>query len=236
MPNAQNLAFVPGSNSLTPGSAQAQMAANNYDISSIMTGWVDRGTWIYYDTMTVAANTAVPQSYTFFQVPIGQNDSLQTTVQKTKLQTNMYNAGYFAPPRCLILNQLGFYFCGPYSTSTNTYGNMLLSDIEMICNSCYFEFSIDNGKVFFEGRLEFHPPGIGITGYSVANNDFSWGLGFPSPHAVYGFGNYGKYIAPLQNFGLKVTFPMGTLPKTSSNGVGLNLICLMKGLTDRSVQ
>jgi hypothetical protein len=53
---------------------------------------------------------------------------------------------------------------------------------------------------------------------------------------VYGFGNYGKYIAPLQNFGLKLTFPMGTLPKTSSNGVGLNLICLMKGLTDRSVQ
>jgi hypothetical protein len=219
---------------LTSAQAQATLAANNYDINSIMAGWVDRGSWVYHDTMTVAAGVAVPQMYTFFQVPIGQNDSL-TNVPKTKLQTNMLNNGQFSPPRCLILNQLGFYFCGPYSTSTKNYTNMALADIEMICNSCYFEFTIDQ-KIFFEGRLEWHPPGVGIYGASTANNDFAWGLGFPSPHATYVFGNYAKYIAPLQNFGLKITFPMGTLPLASSSGVGINLVAIMKGLTDRSVQ
>ena len=74
-------------------------------------------------------------------------------------------------------------------------------------------------------------------GFSVANNDNAWGIGFPSPRDTYTFGNFAKYIAPLQNFSLNIYFQMGgTLPTWSSTGQGINLVVFMKGLTDRSVQ
>jgi hypothetical protein len=219
---------------LTAPQAQTVLQQNNYDINSLMAGWVDRGTWIYYDTMTVAKGVAVPASFQFFQQQIGVPDALTGAV-KTKLQTNMVNGGQFNPPRCLILNQLGFLFTGPVSTSSANFSQTQLADIEMFVNSCYFEFTIDS-KIFFEGLLHFHPPGYGVYGFSTGNNDQAWGVGFPSPHATYTFGNYAKYIAPLQNFSLKITFPGNTLPLTGSTGVGVNVVALMKGLTDRSVQ
>ena len=204
------------------------------DINSIFGGFVDRGTWVYHDTLTQAAGASALSSYMLFKQPIGSPDQI-TAVVKTKLQTNLSNSGQFAPPRCLILNQLGFYFCAPYSTSSKNSGMTVQQDIIAMCNSAYFEFVIDN-KVFFEGRLEWHPPGIGITGFSTNSNEESWGLGIQSPHAVYNFGNYAKYIAPLQNFGLNIYLPMGSLPVWSATGNGMNLVVLMKGLTDRSVQ
>jgi len=217
------------------GILTAQGAAQvNYDINSIMAGWVDRGTWIYYDTITQAAGATAQASYQLFKVPMGQNDQI-TGVQKTKLQTNLTNSGQFAPPRCLILNQLGFMFTGPYSGATAKQ-QTFLTDVEQFVNSCYFEMKIDE-KIFFEGLLHFHPPGYGVYGFSVANNDNAWGVGFPSPHATYTFGNFAKYIAPLQNFSLNIYFPMGgTLPTWGSAGTGINLVVFMKGLTDRSVQ
>lgn len=208
--------------------------ATGLDINSIMAGWVDRGTWIYYDTVTQAKSTAAQASYQLFKVPVGQNDQI-TGVQKTKLQTNLENPGQFAPPRCLILNQLGFMFTGPYSTSSANYVQTTLQDMEAFVNSCYFEMKIDS-KIFFEGLLHFHPPGYGVYGSSTGNNEEAFGLGFPSPHATYTFGNFAKYIAPLQNFSLNIIFPMNTLPTWSSGGNGINLVVFMKGLTDRSVQ
>jgi hypothetical protein len=222
----------------------AQAASVNYDINSIMAGWVDRGKWIYYDTIAQNAGSSALSTYSPFAVGLGQNDQINTTLIKTKLQTNLPNGGQFNPPRCLILNQLGFLFTGPQvvsGTGTVTptgYTNTILADIEQFINSCYFEFRIDE-KIFFEGLLEFHPPGVGIYGASTRQGDGAWGLGFPSPHAVWEFGNFAKYIAPLQNFSMRIIFPGSTLPTwvTAGNGgAGINLVCMMKGLTDRSVQ
>jgi hypothetical protein len=216
------------------GQIPSAQQATGLDINSIMAGWVDRGTWIYYDTITQAAGATALASYQLFAQPMGTPDQI-TTVVKTKLQTNLTNSRQFAPPRCLILNQLGFMFTGAYSGATLK-GPTLWNDIQAFINSCYFEFVIDS-KIFFEGRLEFHPPGYGVVGSSTANNEESWTLGFASPHATYTFGNFAKYIAPLQNFFLTIYFPMGgTLPTWSATGNGINLVVFMKGLTDRSVQ
>jgi hypothetical protein len=215
--------------------ATQQLRANNYDINSLMAGWVDRGKWVYYDTMTVAKGTAVPATYTFFQIGLGGIDAI-TGLVKNKVQTNIPGSGgFFTPPRCLILDQIGFLFTGPPSTSAAVFSQTQLVDIAMFINSCYFEMTIDS-KIFFEGNLLFHPPGYGIYGSSTDNTESAWGAGFPSPSATYRFGNYGKYIAPLQAFAVKITFPGATLPLTNANGVGVNLQCLLKGLTDRSVQ
>ena len=89
--------------------ASASTAVRQQDINSIMGGWVDRGPWKYWDTWTnpVASPTVpVPSSVDFFTVPIGQLD-VYTGLRKTKLQTNMVRSGQFAPPRCLVLMQIG---------------------------------------------------------------------------------------------------------------------------------
>jgi hypothetical protein len=220
------------------GRVASAAQAVGLDINSIMAGWVDRGKWIYYDSITQNAGSSALSIYTPFAVGLNGNDQIQTTLIKTKVQTNLPNGGQFNPPRCLILNQLGFYFRGAPSTSTAIQLQTILADIEQFCYSAYFEFRIDE-KIFFDGLLEFHPSGLGIAGQSSKNAEAAWNLGIASPLAVWEFGNFAKYIAPLQNFSLQIKFPGATLPvwTTAANGgQGINLCCEMKGLTDRSVQ
>ena len=230
--------MAPGTPGFSYGNGGFTPAAGtpaSYNINSVMKGWVDRGKWVYYDTYSQVAGTAVASQIRMFQLQMGATDP-NLSVVKTKLQTNMVNSGVFNPPRALILDQIGFMFVGPYVSGTTAGAQTILADILAFVNSGYFEFFID-GKVFFEGRLEFHPPGYGVTGFSTNSNEESWGLGVVSPHATYSFDVFAKYIAPLQNFGLNIYFPMGgTLPTPQSAGKGITLVALLKGLTDRSVQ
>lgn len=210
--------------------------AKTMDINSIMNGWVDRGAWRYWDrVLQLATGTSfgansgtLYQTYTPFSVGINKPDSI-TAQNKTKWNTNMPNSGQFNPPRCLVLQRLGTFF-EPV---------MLLSDMELF-NLGYYEFRIDD-KIFFEGLPNFDPGGMGIFGFSTKNNESSWVNGVPQPGAMRGFGNYAKYIAPLQNFSWTWTFPstqqQGLGPLVlNPNGTGLNVVFMMDGLTDRSVQ
>src|ERR1700676_1193806 len=79
------------------------------DINSIMGGWVGRGPWKYWDTwnnLLASPAAAIPSTVDMFTVPVGQID-VYTGLRKTKLQTNMVRSGQFAPPRCLVLMQVG---------------------------------------------------------------------------------------------------------------------------------
>lgn len=206
--------------------ATATTASQPRDINAIMAGWVDRGPWQYWDTVIGIQNTALQPSYSLFAIPIGGVDPI-TAVAKTKLQTNMQRGNQFPPPRCLVLMQLGFYF------SSKT----LKSDIDNILDSCYMEFRIDD-KIFFEGLLWQFPPGVGLHGNSTKTDESVYTLGVPAPQYTRRYGNYSKYIAPLQQFSLVVTFPgtPPTLASTANGGAGLDLVVFLDGLTDRSVQ
>jgi hypothetical protein len=213
------------------------------DINSIMAGWVDRGAWTYYDRIIqplagTGASATLAQTYSPFSVGINKPDAI-TGANKTKWFTNMPNSGQFNPPRCLVLQRLGFYF----------EPTMLLADMLLFAGNAYFEMRIDD-KIFFEGLLPFHPAGMGFSGAGTNQAQAVFTNGFPTPHATRSFGNYAKYIAPLQNFSLTITFPAlvvlstgGTYPggaptltAAASGGGGLNVVVLMDGLTDRSVQ
>ena len=63
-------------------------------------------------------------------------------------------------------------------------------------------------------------------------------LGVPAPQYTRRYGNYSKYIAPLQQFSLTITFPgtPPTLATTAAGGTGLRLVVFLDGLTDRAVQ
>lgn len=203
------------------------------DINSIMAGWVDRGPWQYWDTLRVAPSTAFAANYSLFTIPIGGQDPFNN-LAKTKLQTNMQISRSFSPPRCLVIMQLGFYFSS----------EMIKSDIDLMLDSCYVEVKIDD-KIYMEGQLWQFPAGVGLAGATTQTGQAAWTNGIPSLEATRRYGEYSKYIAPLQLFSVNLFFP-GTPPTLSANiiagggGGGTNAACYMvpffDGLTDRSVQ
>lgn len=203
------------------------------DINSILAGYTDRGIWTYYYTVKIAAGATVGTQYSFFGASIGQADPYPLVTPAptlTKLETNIPNANFFNPPRDLILDQLGFHF----EIDTR------LQDIQSFVKNSYFEFKIDD-KIFFEGKLWKHPPGTGVSGVSTQTSESTYGLGQPNFQATFRFGNFAKYIAPLQRYSLIVYFPEATPTLLAASGpqgtgVGTWLIAFMKGLTDRAVQ
>jgi hypothetical protein len=204
----------------------SQTPAGTTDINAVMAGWVDRAPWQYYDTVVGVQNTALLQTYSVFSIPIGGVDPI-TGLQKTKLQTNMQRGNQFPPPKCMVLEQIGFHF----GTA------MLKADIDMLLAAYYLEFRIDD-KIFFEGLLQFFPSGTGLTGYSTKTNEAAWTMGVPAPGYTRRYGKYAKYIAPQQQFSLNLICPgtPPTLTASTAGGTGLLLIPFMDGLTDRSVQ
>lgn len=188
------------------------------DINAVLGGFVDRGIWYYYDTATVAQAASTGTQISFFAIPQGPT--------KSKLLTNMTLGNQFPPPRCLIMDNLGFYFNS----------NVIKPDVDLIVNNCYCEFRIDD-KIFFEGHLWRYASGYGIVGTSTQTGESAWNIGKADITANLRFGQYSKYIAPQQLFSLVLNFPTAqTLTATADGGVGIGLIAMIQGLTDRSVQ
>ena len=233
--------------SVVPGGPQIP------DINAIVGQMVDRGKWYYYDTLKIPPGATVGPQYRFFTNGNGQPDPNNGNLPKTDLETNLPGLGSaFPPPYDLILNNLGFYF----TTDTTLY------DINQIMKYSWFEFKILE-KTFFKGHLWRHPPGAGVNGHSTgiaAPGEHAWTNGIAAPAAVWSFGDWAKYIAPLMTFSLTINFPetvsgflngvlgasatantqaVGTLPTLNTaaqQGNGVTLIAIMQGLTDRAVQ
>jgi hypothetical protein len=205
------------------GQIMSAQEASGRNTNSIMGGWVDRGPWQYWDTVVGALSVALASQYSPFSVPIGAQDPLTSTT-KTKLATNMVRGNQFPPPRCLLLIAIGFYFSS----------RMLKPDIDAVLDNCWMEFRIDD-KIFHEGQLWQFPGGAGLHGVTTNNGESVYTLGIPAPCYTRRYNDWSKYIAPLQQFSMTITFP-GTPPTMSSTGVGLYMPVFLDGLTDRSVQ
>ena len=221
------MAFYQG----TPNIPNAQQAAGR-DTNSIMAGFIDREPKYYWDTViqTPVAGAAVllPQ-YTPFSIPIGQLNP-STGLANTKLITNMVEGNVFPPPRCLLLMQIGFYFSS----------RMIKSDIDLVLDTCYFEFRIDE-KIFHEGHLYEFPAATGLTGVTTKNGESVYTNGIAMIPAGKRFQDWSKYIAPLQRFSMTVYFNANpnlatTTPPTLTGPAGLYMMVKLDGLTDNSVQ
>lgn len=220
------------------GQIMSSQEAQGRNTNAIMADWVDRGPWQYWDTITFpnagTAGTTVAQQYNPFSVPIGSQNPLTTvTTTKSKLQTNMVRQNQFPPPRCLLLIAIGFYFSSQF----------LKPDIDKILDSCYMEFRIDD-KIFHEGQLWEFPPGAGLQGVTTNTGESVYTLGMPSPFYQRRYGDWAKYIAPIQQFSMTITFGGGGVPipaigntssETAEDYPGV-LVVTLDGLTDRSVQ
>jgi hypothetical protein len=216
------------------GQIMSSQEAQGRNTNAIMADWVDRGPWQYWDTITFPAAGLGPvaQQYNPFSVPIGsQNPLTAVTTTKTKLQTNMVRQNQFPPPRCLLLIAIGFYFSSQF----------LKPDIDKILDSCYMEFRIDD-KIFHEGQLWEFPPGAGLTGVTTNTAESVYTLGLPAPQYQRRYGDWAKYIAPIQQFSMTITFGGGGVaipsignPDSDADYPGV-LVITLDGLTDRSVQ
>jgi hypothetical protein len=200
--------------------------------NSIMQGFIDRGPWYYYDTVIqtpVAGTAQLLSQYSPYSIPIGaQNPS--TGVANTKLITNMRAPNQFPPPRCLLLMSIGFYFSS----------RMIKSDIDLVLDSCYFEFRIDD-KVFHEGHLYEYAACTGLSGVTTQNTESVYTNGAPIISLGKRFEDWAKYIAPLQQFTMTLFFSgnpnLGTTnPPLLTGPAGLYMMVKLDGLTDRSVQ
>lgn len=193
--------------------------------NSIMNGWVDRGPWFYWDTLTVAAGTTLANSYQLFSVPIGAQDPVTSTT-KTLLQTNMVRGNQFPPPRCLLLQKVGFYL-----SST-----MIKADVDKFLDGCVLRLTIDE-KVFHEGPPVYYSAGVGLSGVTTQTGESAYSIGLPGETLAKRFGDWSKYIAPQQQFNVTLLFPATpTLTTTDNGGTGLKVQVQLDGLTDRSVQ
>lgn len=206
------------------GQIMSAQEAQGRNTNSIMAGWVDRGPWQYWDTITADAGSTLDQTYSPFSVPIGAQNPLTGTT-KTKLQTNMVRGNQFPPPRCLLLISIGFYFSS----------DVAKTDIDAILKSCYMQFKIDD-KIFHEGLLWLFPAGGGLTGVSTQNGESVYTNGIPSPAFTRRYDSWSKYIAPLQQFSMEIIFENPPTMSGTEGDPGLNMVIVLDGLTDRSVQ
>jgi hypothetical protein len=211
----------------------AQLPASGRNTNSIMQGWVDRGPWIYYDTITILAGVQMAAQYSPFSVPIGSQDPL-TNLTKNKLQTNMVRGNQFPPPRCLLLGSIGIYF----------ESNWIKADIDQVLANYFLEFRIDE-KIFHEGYLELYPGGCGLAGLSTQTGESVYTNGLPAQGYARNYGDWAKYIAPEQQFNMYLNWQSSqvissaigtasTVPPTLTNGGTIRVF--LNGLTDRSVQ
>jgi len=211
------------------------------DINSIMAGWVDRGPWQYYDTVRQTPSTQLLSTYAPFANPINTADPYFANQQKTKLITNMQRGNQFPPPRCLVIMQVGFYFSS----------QMNKQDVDLILDNCYVEVRIDD-KIYMEGQLWQFPAGVGMNGFSTVQGTSWITNGLPTLEATRRYGEYSKYVAPLQQFSMTLTFAGtpptlgptivtgggvgGTWGSSQVNNTALYMVPFFDGLTDRSVQ
>ena len=173
------------------------LADGTLDINALIAQTVDRRKIYYYDTLKLAPGaTVVNTPYRFFATPVGQPDPYNGGQVKTYAETNMESPGMFNPPYDCIVNNLGFLF---------VQGNQIF-DIQQVVTMGYFEFKILEKRMWW-GHLWRHPPGAGWTGASTRFAESAWNNGVPSPDKIWHFGDYKKYIPPLVNFSLTLTFP-----------------------------
>lgn len=222
--------FSVGLSLLAPFAGMALARGNpaTNDMNAVVGGLKDRGVWAFYDRIEIpAAFGQLPRDISLFSIPLGGLDPFAAVnTPKTMADTNGLASNSMPANRCLVLDTLGFYF------GSTTWK----SDIDNFIAHAWMEFKIED-KRYWEGPLWMYPSGFSLFGVSddAGRSDACWNFGLPSPTAALHYGQYGKYIAPLQPFYWTIHFE-GTPPTPNASGNGITLFGRMYGLIDRSVQ
>ncbi|MBK8200735.1 MAG: hypothetical protein IPK75_20555 [Acidobacteria bacterium] len=83
-------------------SASGRLMATVALANPIMPDWTDVQPWMFYDRLTVASNTATGTDFLFFTTPL--------SATKSKLDTNLKQAGRLPDPKHFFVTALRFLF------------------------------------------------------------------------------------------------------------------------------
>ena len=173
--------------------------------------------WMYYDRLTSAANAAPSNSLLFFTTPLSST--------KTKLDTNLKQAGRLPDPKHFLAMAIRFVFDS----------GMAVADIQLMIRNYYIEFEIGD-KLFAEGHLDLYAGGAGITGLAATTTTITaYNNGAADPTATNNWGaEHGIHILQGQTFQVRAISPAA--PTMSAAGLGLNLRCVLDGILYREAQ
>jgi hypothetical protein len=183
--------------------------------------------WVLYDTLGTAPSTATVTEFDAFTTPI--------SATKPKGMTNLQQVQQLPAPQHFNCTAMKIYFDS----------QMHLADIQQFISQYYCEFWIGD-KVYAQGPIFEFPQGGGITGYTTATNQQSWGNGFMNPNAIVDFrmgdNPIGHHILQGQNFYVK--FLATNVFTTSSNSFlnanataqALSFLTVLEGILSRGVQ
>lgn len=172
----------------------------------------------FFDTLSVAANTATAALYTLFQSPISSSKGIELT--------NMTDSGKLPFPISLKIMAIRVALVG-----------MIQADIESLYKKYCLRLKIGQ-KYFLEAPVNFFPGGAGISG-AVATTATTTTMnplnnGVPDPRAVYGVGpEYALDLPSGVPFAVEL---QGTSFTTTATTGGIYMQVFLDGLISEGVQ
>ncbi len=176
--------------------------------------------WLYYDRLTAAANTTPANNLLFFTTPMSST--------KTKLDTNLKQAGRLPDPKHFLVMSIRFMFGS----------NMTVADIQAMIRNYYVELEIGD-KIFAEGHIDMYPGGGGIDGVATTTATTTTitalNNGIATPSATNNWGSeHGIHILQGQTFQVRLISP--SAPTLAASGHGLDIRAILDGNLYREVQ
>lgn len=205
--------------SIMPSESEQLLAKRRAErfANPIVPNLADRQAWELYDRVTVATNTATASSYIFFQTPI--------SATKTKVDTNLIQAGRLEDPQRFFVTALRFIFSSDVKNV----------DIQTFLKRYYCEFWVGQ-KIYQEGPLVLFPGGAGVAGFTTKTDSANWNNGVPNPSAINLLGEEGIWILQGQQFRVETKAATVFTTSNASDATGLNILCVLDGILYRQVQ
>jgi hypothetical protein len=190
--------------------------------NAIISGFVGRSRWLYWDTVNVLGASVLSELRPF-RVPMNQQDPV-TGKYKTKHETNMVACASFGVLRAMHVERIGIYF------------PLWLSDqlIDQMMSRGYVEFLIGE-KIFWEGRLDICEELQ--TGEPVRENKKEGEVFNPAEFSVRTVQmrmRESKYIPPLVCFTFAIYFDPSVV--LDFEGIRPIMVPIIDGQCDRPVQ
>jgi hypothetical protein len=254
-----------GKTKMGQGTAIPMTASGDIDINALVDQLVDQQKTYAYDLLTLAPGTQVQsQPYNIFKNPIGQADPYNGGLVKTARETNLTKSGEFSAPTDFILNNLGFYFMpGNQEFDIEQIINHCYFEFKILqkvlwsghlmrhpsgmglygFSNVQNDVSIQNGvpepsKVWHFGDWrKYIPPETGFsltlnfteTYDSIYNGAGSGGTGAAAT-------NIPANIQSRITAGLFASSARPTIQTQAAGGNGIQLLCIMNGISNGPVQ
>lgn len=187
----------------------SQQAPRARRINPTLPGQKRSRPWIWYDTVSVAANTATGTELSFFTTPKGQNS-------KTLLQTNMTLPGALPAGWDFDL----------YAIRLGFLSQTRLADVHNLYENFYCQLDF-NGTTWFQGWPEHFPGGGGVSGADINAAASFLNNGAPDPRSIMTYPD-GIRIAAGEQFSFKLLSPTG-FTTLDSGGTGLTVRVSFEG-------